>query len=154
MKIRLLIKQNLLVEVHLDDDLKMKNAGIQSYETFVGFIEDGKVVENGKFSRTTTKHMNEIRSITGLPGESSKDRKLFWWLPYGVRMPYEDSISSESSSSILRALSSGKTFFEAVASLDVIKKKDYRIIEEVIEDKDLKLALENYRSIKNSFALV
>jgi hypothetical protein len=154
MKIRLLIKQNLLVEVHLDDDLKMKNAGIQSYETFVGFIEDGKVVENGKFSRTTTKHMNEIRSITGLPGESSKDRKLFWWLPYGVRMPYEDSISSESSSSILRALSSGKTFFEAVASLDVIKKKDYRIIEEVIKDKDLKLALENYRSIKNSFALV
>ena len=154
MKIRLLIKQNLLVEVHLDDDLKMKNAGIQSYETFVGFIEDGKVVENGKFSRTTTKHMNEIRSITGLPGESSKDKKLFWWLPYGVRIPYEDSISSEASSPILRALSSGKTFFEAVASLDIIKKKDYRIVEEVIEDKDLQSALENYRSIKNSFALV
>ena len=154
MKIRLSIKQNLLVEITIDKNLNMVHGVIQSYETVVGYIKDGKVVENGKFSRTTTKHMNEIRSITGLPGESSKDKKLFWWLPYGVRIPYEDSISSEASSPILRALSSGKTFFEAVASLDIIKKKDYRIVEEAIEDKDLKLALENYRSIKNSFALV
>lgn len=154
MKIRLSIKQNLLVEITIDKNLNMVHGVIQSYETVVGYIKDGKVVENGKFSRTTTKHMNEIRSITGLPGVSSKDKKLFWWLPDGVRIPHEDSISSDSASPILRSLSSGKTFFEAVASLDIIKKKDYRIVEEVIEDKDLKLALENYRSIKNSFALV
>jgi hypothetical protein len=154
MKIRLSIKSNLLVEVNLDDDLKMKNAGIQSYTTMVGFIEDGKVTENGKYSRTTGKHMSFIRAITELPVVSSKEKRYFGWLWDGVKIAHEDSISSASSISILKDLSKGKSFFEAVASLDIIKKKDYRIIEEVIEDKDLKLALENYRSIKNSFALV
>jgi hypothetical protein len=154
MKIRLSIKQNLLVEITIDKNLNMVHGVIQSYETVVGYIKDGKVVENGKYSRTTSKHMSFILAITELPVVSSKEKRYFGWLWDGVKIAHEDSISSASSISILKDLSKGKSFFEAVASLDIIKKKDYRIIEEVIEDKDLKLALENYRSIKNSFALV
>jgi len=154
MKIRLSIKQNLLVEITIDKNLNMVHGVIQSYQTVVGYIKDGKVVENGKYSRTTSKHMSFILAITELPVVSSKEKRYFGWLWDGVKIAHEDSISSEASSPILRALSSGKTFFEAVASLDIIKKKDYRMIEEVIEDKDLQSALENYRSIKNSFALV
>ena len=154
MKLRLSIKQNLLVEVNLDDDLKMKNAGIQSYATMVGFIEDGKVTENGKYSRTTGKHMSFIRTITELPVISSKERKHFGWFWNGVRIAHEDSISPASSLSILKDLSGGKSFFEAVASLDTMKKKDLAIAEEILEAKGLKEALTHYRKIKGSFALL
>jgi hypothetical protein len=154
MKLRLSIKSNLLVEVNLDDDLKMKNAGIQSYTTMVGFIEDGKVTENGKYSRTTGKHMSFIRAITELPVISSKERKHFGWFWNGVRIAHEDSISPASSLSILKDLSGGKSFFEAVASLDTMKKKDLVIAEEILEAKGLKEALTHYRRIKGSFALL
>jgi len=154
MKLRLSIKQNLLVEVNLDDDLKMKNAGIQSYTTIVGFIEDGKVTENGKYSRTTGKHMSFIRAVTELPVISSKERRHFGWLWDGVRIAHEDSISSASSLSILKDLSKGKSFFEAISSLDTMKKKDLAIAEEILEAKGLKEALLSYRKIKGSFALL
>ena len=154
MKLRLSIKQNLLVEVNLDADLKMKNAGIQSYTTIVGFIEDGKVTENGKYSRTTGKHMSFIRAITELPVISSKERRHFGWLWDGVRIAHEDSISPVSSLSILKDLSKGKSFFEAIASLDSMKKKDLAIAEEILEAKGLKEALLSYRKIKGSFALL
>ena len=154
MKLRLSIKQNLLVEVNLDADLKMKNAGIQSYTTIVGFIEDGKVTENGKYSRTTGKHMSFIRAITELPVISSKERRHFGWLWDGVRIAHEDSISPGSSLSILKDLSKGKSFFEAIASLDTMKKKDFAIAEEILEAKGLKEALLSYRKIKGSFALL
>lgn len=154
MKLRLSIKQNLLVEVNLDADLKMKNAGIQSYTTIVGFIEDGKVTENGKYSRTTGKHMSFIRAVTELPVISSKERRHFGWLWDGVRIAHEDSISSASSLSILKDLSKGKSFFEAIASLDTMKKKDLAIAEEILEAKGLKEALLSYRKIKGSFALL
>ena len=154
MKLRLSIKSNLLVEVNLDDDLKMKNAGIQSYATMVGFIEDGKVTENGKYSRTTGKHMSFIRAITELPIISSKERKHFGWFWNGVKIAHEDSISPASSLSILKDLSGGKSFFEAIASLDTMKKKDLAIAEEILEAKGLKEALTHYRKIKGSFALL
>ena len=154
MKLRLSIKQNLLVEVNLDADLKMKNAGIQSYTTIVGFIEDGKVTENGKYSRTTGKHMSFIRAVTELPVISSKERRHFGWLWDGVRIAHKDSISPVSSLSILKDLSKGKSFFEAIASLDTMKKKDFAIAEEILEAKGLKEALLSYRKIKGSFALL
>jgi len=154
MKLRLSIKSNLLVEVNLDDDLKMKNARIQSYTTMVGFIEDGKVIENGKYSRTTGKHMSFIRSITELPVVSSKEKRHFGWLWDGVKIAHEDSISSASSLSILKDFSKGKSFFEAVASLDKMKKKDSVIAEEILEAKGLKESLVSYRRIKGSFALL
>lgn len=154
MKLRLSIKQNLLVEIDLGDDLKMKNARIQSYTTIVGFIEDGKVVENGKYSRTTGKHMSFIRAITELPVISSKEKRHFGWLWDGVRIAHEDSISPGSSLAILKDLSGGKSFFEAIASLDTMKKKDSVIAEEILEAKGLKESLVSYRRIKGSFALL
>jgi hypothetical protein len=120
----------------------------------VGFIEDGKVTENGKYSRTTGKHMSFIRTITELPVISSKERKHFGWFWNGVRIAHEDSISPASSLSILKDLSGGKSFFEAVASLDTMKKKDLAIAEEILEAKGLKEALTHYRKIKGSFALL
>lgn len=154
MKLRLSIKQNLLVEVTLTEDLRMKNAGIQSYTTVVGFIKDGKVIENGKYSRTTGKHMSFIRAITELPVVSSKEKRHFGWLWEGVIIAHGDSISPGSSLGILKDLSAGKSFFEAVSSIDKMGRKDSRIVEEILEAKGLKEALVHYRKIKNSFALL
>ena len=154
MKLRLSIKQNLLVEVTLGEDLKMENAGIQSYTTMTGFIKDGKIFENGKFSRTTTKHMNEIVYITGFSKQDSGKRKQFWEYPYGTRIRHEDALSSFSSQPILKELAAGKSFFEAVSSLDKISWRDNQIIGDILEAKGLKEALVHYRKIKNSFALI
>lgn len=154
MKLRLSIKQNLLVEVTLGEDLKMKNAGIQSYTTMVGFIEDGKIFENGKFSRTTTKHINEIVYITGLSKQDSGQRKRFWEYPYGTRISHPDSLSSSISSKILKELSGGKSFFETVSEIEKMTRRDNQIIEDILEVKGLKEGLQAYRKIKNSFALI
>ena len=151
MRIDLSIQQNLLVKVTLDKSLKMKNAEIQSYSTTVGFIENGKVTENGKFSRTTTKHMNRIFSIVGLPRETSKKRPFFYWHHDGVRIDHPYSISPESSVVILKELASGKTIFEAISSLEKMKRKDLSLTNEVLEGLDLKEAMESYRKIKSSF---
>lgn len=156
MKLRLSIKQNLSVEVTLDEDFKLKNAGIQSYTTTVGFIEEGKIFEAGKFSRTTSKHMGVIRSITGLPWIFSKEKKYFWWLPYGVRISHENSLSPGSSLTVLKELASGKSLFEAVCNLNKIGKKDLEIIKGILgtKDEDLIEILDTYRKIKASFALL
>jgi hypothetical protein len=154
MKLRLSIKSNLLVEVNLDDDLKMKNAGIQSYTTMVGSIEDGKVIENGIYSRTTGKHMSFIRAITELPVETSKKRPFFYWHHDGVKIAHEDSISPEASVVILKELSSGKTIFEAISVLEKMKKKDLSLTNEILEGLDLKEAMESYRKIKGSFVFI
>ena len=155
MKLRLSIKQNLLVEVTLNEDLVMKSAGIQSYTTMVGFIKDGKIFEDGKFSRTTTKHMNEIVYITGFPKQDSGQRKHFWEYPYGTRIRHDDSLSSFSSQTILKELAAGKSFFEAVSGIDKISWRDKSIIEDILEVKGLKEAFESYRKIKkNSFLLI
>jgi hypothetical protein len=154
MKIRLSIKQNLLVEVTLNEDLVMKSAGIQSYTTMVGFIKDGKIFEDGKFSRTTTKHMNEIVYITGFPKQDSGQRKHFWEYPYGTRIRHDDSLSSFSSQTILKELAAGKSFFEAVSEIEKMTRRDNQIIEDILEAKGLKEALVHYRKIKNSFALI
>lgn len=158
MKLRLSIKQNLLVVVTLDENLKMKNAGIQSYTTMVGFIENGKIFENGKFSRTTTKHMNEIIYITRLPKEDSGQRKNFWEYPYGTRISHPDSLSSSISSDILKGLSRGESFFEAVFGLDRLSKignKDLKIIKGIFgsKDQDFVKSLDIYIKVKRSFAL-
>lgn len=154
MKIDLSIRQNLLVRVTLDESLKMKNAGIQSYATMVGFIEDGKMVENGKYSRTTSKHMSLIRAITGLPVETSKKRPFFYWHHDGVKIDHPYAISPEASVVILKELSSGKTIFEAISVLEKMKKKDLSLTNEILEGLDLKEKMESYRKIKGSFALL
>lgn len=154
MKLRLSIKQNLLVEVILGDDLKMKNARIQSYTTIVGFIEDGKVIENGRYSRTTSKHMSFIRAITELQYIVSKERRHFGWFWEGVRIAHEDSLSSLSSHPILKSLAAGKSFFEAVSDIEKISRRDKSIIEDILEVKGLKEGLQSYRKIKGSFALL
>ena len=154
MKIRLSIKQNLLVEVTLNEDLVMKSAGIQSYTTMVGFIKDGKIFENGRYSRTTSKHMSFIRGITELPVVSSKEKRYFGWFWEGVRIPHEDSLSSGTSLPLLKKLAAGKSFFEAVSSIDKMGRKDSQIVEEILEAKGLKEALVHYRKIKGSFALI
>jgi hypothetical protein len=154
MNLRLSMKQNLLVEVTLAKDLRMKNAGIQSYTTMVGFIEDGKVIENGKYSRTTGKHMGFIRSITQLPVVSSKEKRYFGWLWEGVKISHPYSISSDASVDILSGLSQGKTFFECVVALGKLKRKDKEVIDEILDHYGIKSEVESFRKIQNSFALV
>ena len=154
MRIDLSIQSNLLVRVTLDESLKMKNAGIQSYTTTVGFIEDGRVIENGKFSRTTSKHMSLIRAITGLPVETSKKRPFFYWHHDGVKIDHPYAISPEASVTILRELASGKNIFEAISGVDKMKRKDLSLTNEVLEALGLKEKMESYRKIKGSFALL
>jgi hypothetical protein len=98
--------------------------------------------------------MSFIRAITELPVVSSKEKRHFGWLWDGVKISHEDSISPVASLTILKDLSKGKSFFESVASLDAMKKKDLAIADYILETKGLKEALAHYRKIKGSFALL
>lgn len=69
---------------------------IWSYETRVGKIHKGRIIEFGQFSRTTTKHMNLITSLTKFPKSSNSDwaKSLkFLKLPMGHKHPGRFSTS-------------------------------------------------------------
>ena len=151
MNLRLSIKPNLLVNVSLDKDLRMKKAEIQSYTTIVGLIEDGKIFVNGKFSRTTTKHMSHIFSITGLSRVESKEKKYFWWLPDGTRITHDDSVSDKMSSQILSSLSKGESLCYSVAKAERMGRKDSKMLNEIIEESGLKELTESLKRVLKSF---
>ena len=53
-----------------------------SYETFVAEIRDGKLFENGKYSKTTSRHIKHIAEIFELTIVPSNEKPSFNKLPY------------------------------------------------------------------------
>ena len=72
---------------------------IISYSTHVATITPNGVEANGKYSRTTTKHIAYVSGILGLPMIDSKEKQYFGRYEYGVKCkPTDEMMLSEKTS--------------------------------------------------------
>ena len=72
---------------------------IISYSTHVASITPNGVEANGKYSRTTTKHITYVSGLLGLPMMDSKEKQYFGRYEYGVKCkPTDEVMLSEKTS--------------------------------------------------------
>lgn len=124
MKPTLKIKENLYLE-----DMKF----VISYETVVAEIDGNKIVEYGRFSRTTTKHISFLANKLGYGVISSKQKNHnFYKHEMGVKCTY-DSLTQKTSNLILDKIKEKGDFLLAVLSVENdIPKKDRPAIEKYL----------------------
>ncbi len=120
MEITLKIKENLFIQ---------GGHTIISYDTAVAKIEDRKIVEAGKFSRTTTKHISAIAMLLGYQVQSNKTKQEFWKFQAGVRVNFVFTLSPKLSHEIVGNLKSGMTWFQALVLCHPTKKDDRETLE-------------------------
>ena len=127
---------------------------IISYRTHVATIENGRIIEHGKYSRTTSRQISYISGLTGLPVTPSKDKQGYWKFDFGVRCESgTDSLSPVYSEEVLKSMQEGKTFFQALVLCAPQKRKDKAIVNQYFESigYDLK-TLQDSRDLGIVFA--
>lgn len=70
----------------LKTNLAIIDGYIVSYETKVAKIKSDKIVELGKFSNTTSRHIRYAAQKLKLPIQHSTEKKQFEKLPYGTKI--------------------------------------------------------------------
>lgn len=121
MEIKLKIRENLFIK---------GGHTIISYETEVAKIKDRKIIEVGKFSRATTRHIYSVASMFQYTVESNKDRKDFWKFEMGIKTSQgQFTLSEKLSHEIVESLKSGMNWFQALVLCHPKKKKDKETLE-------------------------
>lgn len=67
-------------------NLAIIDSHIVSYETKVAKIESDKIVELGKYSNTTSRHIAHVARKLNLPIQKSTEKKQFEKLPCGTKI--------------------------------------------------------------------
>ena len=70
----------------IQDTLFIEGQNVISYETVVAKIEGSTLVELGKFSKTTSKHIKKVAELYDLTIIPSNERPTFEKLDYGTRI--------------------------------------------------------------------
>jgi hypothetical protein len=70
----------------IQDNLFIEGQNVISYETVVAKIEGSNLVELGKFSKTTSKHIKKVAELYDLTIIPSNERPTFEKLDYGTRI--------------------------------------------------------------------
>ena len=126
-----------MLTLKLGNNLHICNNQVISYYTVVATIAADAITVHGKWSRTTTKHLNEVARVTRLPLVQEKRVCDTDWLPYGVNVKLTDSLSVKSSLLIASKLNHTFGMIGAIASnWDKINKKDKHLIYEELEADD------------------
>lgn len=101
-----------------------------SYETHVATIKGDKLIEGGKWSHTTSKHVRLVGRLLGLQVVDSKKQKCFYELPFGAKCSVgKDVISPETTKKIFNLLRQGQDYILSIASLkNEIPKKEWDIL--------------------------
>ena len=69
----------------IKNNLYLQSDKVISYETVVATISEGKLIEHGKYSNTTSKHIKDIADLFGLTIVPSTERPSFNKLPVGTK---------------------------------------------------------------------
>ena len=118
----------------IKDSLFIIGDKVISYETHVATIEGNKLIEKGKYSRTTSKHIRLVSELLGLEIVHSKKKMKgsFFKFELGVVKLNEtgNAISPKSSKIILNMLREGFSYeLTVAASKNKISKKDWNLLE-------------------------
>jgi len=117
----------------IKDSLFVKGNKVISYETHVATINGKQLIELGKYSRTTTKHIQLVARLMGLQVVTSKKsmRDNFYKFDMGcvnLRNP-DPFISPETSRIVFSMMGEGKSYAIIIAYLEgKTNKKDWDLL--------------------------
>ena len=133
-----------MLTLKLGNNLHICNNQVISYYTVVATITADQIMVHGKWSRTTTKHLNEVARVTRLSLVQEKRVCDTAWLPYGVNVKLTDSLSVKSSLLIASKLNHTFGMIGAIASnWDKINKKDKNLIyKELRADDEFRMMIQ------------
>jgi len=115
----------------LRENLFRKGDQIISYDTVVAHIEDDKLIEHGRYSRTTSKHIGHVARIFNLSVVHAKNKEDgFYKYDTGeISVNIPGALSLKTSTEIATLMGTGSTFLQAVAVIEKMPKKDLEIID-------------------------
>jgi hypothetical protein len=120
----------------LRENLFRKGDQIISYDTVVAHIEDDKLIEHGRYSRTTSKHIGHVARIFNLSVVHAKNKEDgFYKYDTGeISVNIPGALSVKTSTEIATLMGTGSTFLQAVAVIEKMPKKDLEIIDKHLRD--------------------
>ena len=114
---------------------------IISYETEVAVIDGDSINELGKFSRTTTKHIQKVSTLLGkrIIHALSKTKPDFYKHEMGIRIDYSNCVSVKATGLIFEKIKNGVNLEIAIASLKhELPKKDWPLLLPYVDTKIIK----------------
>ena len=117
----------------IKENLFLKGDKVISYDTHVATVKGNQLIEKGKYSRTTGKHIALVARLLGLELVSSKAsmKHTFDKYEYGVKCTVRDSISWKTTKKIFEILKDGNDYLVALAILKSdIPKKDWELLDD------------------------
>ena len=119
----------------LRDNLFRKGNNIISYDTVVAHIEDDKLIEHGRYSSTTTKHIGHVARIFNLSVVHAKNKEdgFYKYDPGEIKINIPGALSVKTSTAIATLMGTGSTFLQAIVEIEKMPQKDLEIV-----DKHLK----------------
>ena len=132
----------------LRENLFRKGNEIISYDTVVAHIEDDKLIEHGRYSRTTSKHIGHVARIFNLSviHAKNKERGFYKYETGEISINIPGSLSVKTSTAIATIMGTGSTFLQAVAVIEKMPQKDLVIVDKHI--KDLGITAEQFSVFK------
>jgi len=120
----------------LRENLFRKGDQIISYDTVVAHIEDDKLIEHGRYSRTTSKHIGHVARIFNLSVVHAKNKEDgFYKYDTGeISVNIPGALSLKTSTEIATLMGTGSTFLQAVAAIEKMPKKDLEIVDKHLRD--------------------
>jgi hypothetical protein len=120
----------------LRENLFRRGNEIISYDTIVAHIEDDKLIEHGRYSRTTSKHIGHVARIFNLSvvHAKNKERGFYKYETGEIKINIPGALSVKTSTSIAALMGTGSTFLQAVAVIEKMPQKDLVIIDRYLKD--------------------
>jgi len=120
----------------LRENLFRKGNNIISYDTVVAHIEDDKLIEHGKYTRTTSKHIQYVAHLFNLSLIKADNReKGFYKYDMGeIKINIPGALSVKTSREIATHMAQGSTFLQAIVSIEKIPQKDLTIIDSYLKE--------------------
>ena len=120
----------------LRENLFRRGNEIISYDTIVAHIEDDKLIEHGRYSRTTSKHIGLVARLFNLSVVHAKNKERGFYKYYmgEIKINIPGALSVKTSTSIATIMGTGSTFLQAVAVIEKMPQKDLVIIDSYLKD--------------------
>jgi hypothetical protein len=122
------------------DNLYVEGNKVISYVTVVAIIKGDSIIELGKFSRTTTKHIFMLSQLMSkkIVHTTKKRREDFDKFNLGVKTSYDNCIGQKASLMILESLGKGIPYNVTLATLKgKIAKRDWELLDKEGIDPEL-----------------
>jgi hypothetical protein len=102
----------------------------------VAHIEDDKLIEHGRYSRTTSKHIGHVARIFNLSVVHAKNKEdgFYKYDPGEISVNIPGALSLKTSTEIATLMGTGSTFLQAVAVIEKMPKKDLEIVDKHLRD--------------------